>query len=437
LIPQYSDILPYLKNILKLLKTANIEVGDKLEISTNEGGYEGILMPHHEFSKDDIITIKLESGYNIGIEMHEEMELKLIEKGIKQNNNINEIPQDKNKPIISILGTGGTIASYIDYRTGAVHPALSASDLVNSVPELAEVCNIEAKVLFSIFSEDMHIKHWQKIANEVTNELNKGAQGVIIPHGTDTMGYTAAALSFMLDNLTGPVILVGAQRSSDRPSTDANQNLLSAATLATKSDLAEVVIMMHEGTSDCTISIHRGTRVRKMHTSTRDAFRSVNENPIGSVKGGKVTLKEPYKKRCEGKVKVDSKMEKAVSMFYSHPGVSPDYFDYLAEKNKGIVLIGTGLGHVPHKLQNSIEYAISQGIAVVITSQCLFGGVNMKVYSSGRDLISKGVISGDDMLPETAFVKLSWVLGHTTDPEAVREAMNHNLRGEINTRHSI
>jgi glutamyl-tRNA(Gln) amidotransferase subunit D len=429
--------LSYPDNILKLLKNADIEIGDTIEIITSEGKYMGILMPHHEFSKDEIITIKLSSGYNVGIELDENIELKLVEKGKKQMKNIERISEDKNKSTISILGTGGTIASYIDYRTGAVHPALSTSDLVNSVPELAKICNIEAKVLFSIFSEDMKIKHWQKLANEAANELNKGARGVIVPHGTDTMGYTSAALSFMLNNLTGPLIFVGAQRSSDRPSTDANLNLISAATLATQSDLGEVVVMMHKETSDCTISIHRGTRVRKMHTSRRDAFKSVNENPIGSVVGGKVTLKESYKKRCEGKVEVDSKMEKAVCMLYSHPGIRPDYFDYMAEKNKGIVIVGTGLGHVPLELQSRIENAINQGVAVVMTSQCLFGRVNMKVYSSGRDLISKGVISAHDMLPETAFVKLSWVLGHSTEAEAVKERMQSNLKGEINPRRSI
>lgn len=437
MLPQDSDKLPYPDNILNLIKSVDIEIGDTIEIVTSEGEYKGILMPHHEFSKDEIITIKLASGYNIGIELDENIELRLIEKGKKQPKKMEKNPEDKNKPTISILGTGGTIASYIDYRTGAVHPALSTSDLVNSVPELAEICAIEARVLFSIFSEDMKIEHWQNLAQEVAKELNKGSQGVIVPHGTDTMGYTSAALSFMLNNLTGPVIFVGAQRSSDRPSTDANLNLLSAASLATQSDLGEVVVIMHKETSDCTVSIHRGTRVRKMHTSRRDAFKSVNENPIGSVLGGKVTLKRPYIKRCEGKVEVDSKIEKAVSMIYSHPGIKPDYFDYLTEKNKGIIILGTGLGHVPFELQSSIENAISQGVAVVMTSQCLFGRVNMKVYSSGRDLISKGVISADDMLPETAFVKLSWILGHTTEPEAVKVAMQSNLKGEINTRRSI
>ena len=195
--------------------------------------------------------------------------------------------------------------------------------------------------------------------------------------------------------------------------------------------------MMHRKTSDNIISIHRGTRVRKMHTSRRDAFKSLNENPIGSVIEGNVTLIEPFDKRRAGKVEVDNKMEKAVSMLYSHPGIRPDYFDYLAEKNKGIVIVGTGLGHVPKELQSSIENAITHGVAVVMTSQCLFGRVNMKVYSSGRDLISKGVISAHDMLAETAFVKLSWVLGHTTEAEAVKEAMQSNLKGEINSRRSI
>ena len=359
-------MVSYPDNILNLLNKAKIETGDTIKVTTDQGTFQGILMPHHEFSQEDIITIKLDSGYNIGIAINEPINLEFIKRGEKQGKLDADISEDDKKHTISILGTGGTIASYVDYRTGAVHPTLSTDDLALSVPELANICNIRAKVLFSFFSEDMKIEHWQKIAKETASELNNGVKGVIIAHGTDTMGYSAAALSFMLSDLRGPVILVGSQRSSDRPSTDADLNLVSAGNLAVNSDLGEVVVAMHVTTSDTEIAVHRGCRVRKMHTSSRNAFCSVNEEPIGYINKNELSLRNPYKNRSNAKVKVKEKMNENVALFYSYPGVPSHYFDYLAEKNQGIVIAGTGLGHVPKDLVESIRSAISAGVVVIM-----------------------------------------------------------------------
>ncbi len=429
--------LGYPDNVDKLLKQRNIQVGDTIEITTEMGEFTGILMPHHQFSKDEIITIKLESGYNIGIAIDESIKVEFMKKGDKSQKTESIASQDQSKPTIAIIGTGGTIASYVDYRTGAVHPALSASDLVSSVPELTRICNIRAKVLFSIFSEDMQIPHWQKLANEVAAQLNSGASGVIIPHGTDTMGYTAAALSFMLRNLTGPVVLVGAQRSSDRPSTDANLNLISAAHIACQSDLGEVVVAMHSGKSDSCVSIHRGTRVRKMHTSARDAFSSINGEPIGFIENDEIHFIGPHAKSAKGPVEVLDRMEKKVAILYSYPGLPPEIIDYLAKRNRGIILAGTGLGHVPKELLASIKNAKKNDVTFIMTSQCVWGRVNMNVYSSGRDLLLAGVIPANDILTETAFVKLMWVLGQTQDPDEVKELFHKNIAGEICHRRDI
>jgi glutamyl-tRNA(Gln) amidotransferase subunit D len=338
---------------------------------------------------------------------------------------------------VTIIGTGGTIASYVDYRTGAVHPALSAEDLVYSMPEISENANIKAMVHFSIFSEDMTVAHWQSLARKVAQELDDGAIGVIIPHGTDTMGYTAAALSFMLSDLTGPVILAGAQRSSDRPSSDSAVNLLSAVDLALNSDLGEVVVLMHQNTSDGGVSIHRGTKVRKMHTSARDAFMSINEDPIGSIGAGMIKLSQKYRRKGTGPTNLRDDLEERVALLHSYPGISPDQFTHLSSTNRGIVVAGTGLGHVPDDLLESIRMAVSDGVFVVMTSQCLYGRVNMHVYSRGRDLLKAGVISGEDMLPETALVKLMWVLGQTSDAGEVKRLMESNIVGEISERRSL
>jgi len=364
------------KLIEEKLKKAKIEPGDKIRIDSKTMKKEGILMPHHAFSDDDIITIKLVNGYNIGISVDKDTKITLVEKHKESIKKTKEIPFDKNKPTISIIGTGGTIACYVDYRTGAVHPASSAKDLAFAVPEIFDICNVKTQVAFQILSENFEVKYWQKLAHIVAEELNNGAKGVIIPHGTDTLGYTAAALSFMLKNLTGPVVLVGAQRSSDRPSSDAGLNLLSAAIVASKSDIGEVVAVMHNEMSDTCNAIHRGTKVRKFHTSRRDAFKTVNEEILGFVKNGEIKLDSTYNRKTKGKVVVDDKMQTDVAMIYAYPGLEPQD---IPEK-KGIVFVGTGLGHVPEKLIPRIKELTDKGTVFAMTSQCIFGRINMSVY---------------------------------------------------------
>lgn len=407
-----------------LIKKFKVEYGDEIELLA-EKNYTGVLMPSH----NDIITLKLKNGYNIGVKIDEKSKIRITRKKEEKTKPLKKEGFSKGKPVISLISTGGTIASYVDYRTGAVHPALTAEELVFSVPELTEKYNVKAKVLFSILSEDMKVEYWRKLAKEVASELNSGADAVIIPHGTDTMGYTSAALSFMLKNLTAPVVLVGSQRSSDRPSSDASMNLLSASKLS-ETDLAEVVVVMHGESSDTYSLIHRGTRVKKMHTSKRDAFKSVNEKPIGRIDEN-VTFFQDYRRRDEGKVGVNDKIEEKVSLVYFYPGLTPDFFDYTIKNSKGIVIAGSGLGHVSSDL---IEVIRNAKIPIVMTSQCLNGRVNMNVYSTGRDLLNAGVIPGEDMLPETALVKLMYLLGQTKKMEEIREMMRTNMVGEISSR---
>lgn len=413
------------------LTKKKISVGDHIEIRQDGDVKQGVLMPHHAFSDDDILTIKLENGYNIGVEITEETKVKRIKKGKKAKAEPREIPHDPEKPTISIIGTGGTIACYVDYRTGAVHPATSAEELVFSVPEILDVCNVKARVAFQTLSENIDVSHWKKLAEEVAKELNEeGVNGVVIPHGTDTLGYTAAALSFMLKDLSGPVVLVGAQRSSDRPSSDAAQNLLAAAQVAANTDLGEVVAVMHGESSDSYSTIHRGTKVRKFHTSRRDAFKTINQPRLGTVENGNIDLTAEYQPKSANKTKVDNKMEEDVGLIYFYPGMKPEEIP----PQKGIVLMGTGLGHVSNDLISRVKQLIDEGSTVVMTSQCIFGRVNMKVYSTGRDLLKAGVIPGEDMLPETAYVKLMWTLAHAKEKEEIKEMMSSNLAGEITPR---
>lgn len=421
----------------KMLEAAGAYLGDVIEVRTQDAVHTGILMPHHDFSDQSILTLKLANGYNIGVRMDEGTSVKLVSKREGKGQKKLTLPTDPSKKDVAVISTGGTIASYVDYRTGAVHPAISAEELVFSVPELMDLCNVRAKVLYSILSENMKVSHWQGLARAVASELNSGAVGVIIPHGTDTMGFTSAALAFMLRNLTGPVICVGAQRSSDRPSSDAITNLLAATRLCVDSDLGEVVVLMHGESSDSYCLAHRGTKVRKMHSSRRDAFKSINIDPIARVEGKDISFLSDYEKRSQGPVELKDKIDGRASMLHFYPGFEAEHFDLIAQKVKGIVVAGTGLGHVSEEIVGSVKKAVKNGVHVYITTQCLYGAVNLNVYSTGRDMLDSGAIPLGDMLPETAYVKLMWAMGQADDPSEVRKIMLTNVAGEMSSRRQV
>ncbi|ASJ10890.1 glutamyl-tRNA(Gln) amidotransferase subunit D [Thermococcus sp. P6] len=428
-----------MRKVERFMRDKDLRVGDRVRIIEKEDGktstYEGIVMNPYELSSGETLTLKLDNGYNIGILIDQIESVEVVERASqKEGPTFREVlPKKPGLPGVAIIGTGGTIASRIDYKTGAVHAAFTAEELAMAVPEIFEVANVTPKLLFNIMSEDMSPKHWVKIAHEVAKALNDGEDGVVVAHGTDTMGYTAAALSFMLRDLGKPVILVGSQRSSDRPSSDAAMNLICSVRMAT-ADFGEVAVVMHGETGDTYCLAHRGTKVRKMHTSRRDAFRSINDIPVARIwADGKIEfLRDDYRRRRDSEVWVDDEMEEKVALVKAFPGIQPEVIDFFVDKGyRGLVIEGTGLGHVPNHLLDSIGRATEEGVTVCMTSQCLYGRVNLNVYSTGRRLLKAGVIPCEDMLPETAYVKLMWVLGHTHDPEEVRAMMLTNYAGEI------
>src|SRR5213594_2057455 len=424
--------MEYPPAIRRLLDGAKADAGDTVAVVARGDRLEGVVMPHHAFSGSDILTLKLGNGYNIGIDVQDITRVDLVSKHAPVRKTASAVPRTGRLPVLSVLGTGGTIASYVDYRTGAVHPAVTAEELVSTVPELMEIADVRARVVYSVLSENLKPANWQHLADEATKELNGGAEAVLIPHGTDTLHYTTAALSFMLRDLTGPVIVVGAQRSSDRPSSDAAMNLTCAARLAS-ADVGEVVAVMHGETGDTFGLIHRGTKVRKMHSSRRDAFRSLNATPLGRVHSdGTVELTDRALPRARGPTKVDDALDLKVALASFYPGQPPTQLEAILEGQHGIVIAGTGLGHVAHDLIPILHRATRDGIAVVMTTQTLQGRVSMRVYDTGRDLLKAGVIEGQDMTPETAYVKLMWVLGHTREHAEVARAMATNVAGEIN-----
>jgi glutamyl-tRNA(Gln) amidotransferase subunit D len=405
-----------------------MELGDRISVERDGMAYEGVLMPSR---RKDHVVIKLNNGYNIGL-CAAKSRLQLVEKGQELKPLGQDMPLKRREglPQVSILSTGGTIASKVDYRTGAVTSQFSAGEIIAAIPELEEIANYHARVIYQILSENMKAEYWMELARAVAQEIRAGAEGVIITHGTDTMMYTAAALSFMVKTPV-PVVLVGSQRSSDRPSSDAAMNAVGAATVAI-SDIAEVCVVMHGTTSDEYCAIHRGTRVRKMHTSRRDAFQSINCSSIGRVNylDRKIQTFIPYRHRGEVELELADRLEPRCALVKYTPGASSEILNYYVDFGyRGIVLEGTGLGHVASDWIASIKRATDAGIPVVVTSQCLRGRICDRVYDTGRYMLEAGAIEGADMLPEVALVKLMWLLANR--PDEVRSLVGKPLAGEI------
>ncbi|MBI2545357.1 MAG: Glu-tRNA(Gln) amidotransferase subunit GatD [Candidatus Aenigmarchaeota archaeon] len=434
-----------------LLKSKKIKVGDKILVSKGKSTYSGILMPRIELGDTSSLVLKLDNGYNIGVKFEKDTKIRLSQKGKPIRFKPAEMTarKDPNKPTVSILGCGGTIGARVEYTTGAVFPAFSPGDLIASFPELGDIANIKGKKLFDILSEDMTPEHWKVVAKEVVKEIESGVDGIVLMHGTDTLHFTAAALSFMLKDLPVPVILVGAQRSSDRGSSDNLPNLVSAVVAAARSDIAEVMVCMHANMSDNFCYLHQGTKVRKLHTSRRDAFQSVNVLPYAKISYPEKKiemLRTDYRKRDKKTVKIDDKFNTNVALIYTYPGIKPEFIQSL-RTFEGVVIAGTGLGHFPTNPTNdsftksvllAVKNLIDSNIPVVIAPQTIHGRLNLNVYETGRRMEKVGVIGNEcDWTPETALIKLMFVLGHTKDMNKVREMMTTNISGEVSERTEV
>lgn len=424
----------YKGKALELLKKYNLRVWGEALIKTTRGKFEGKVLPRSENDDDTHIVLKIATGYNIGIDISTILDMK--EVGYKKANYKipeKEFPYSEDKPNVKLFGTGGTIASRLDYRTGAVIPAFSPGELYGAVPELADICNLTTEKVFAVFSENMGPSQYISLAKAIGEEIEDGIDGILIGHGTDTLGHTAAALTFMVQNSPVPIVLVGSQRSSDRPSSDAALNLIHSAYTAGHSDIAEVMVCMFGPTSDEYGFLHRGTRVRKMHSSYRSTFRTIGDIPLATVKRGEIKhLKDDIKKRRnDRKVNILPYFEEKVTIVYYYPNMQPDIIDMMVDQGyKGIVIAGTGLGHVNKPLYPAIERATKKGVHIYMTVQTLWGYVHMFVYDTGRDLMDKGVIPAENMLPEVAYIKLGWALGQTDDREEVKKLMLTPINGE-------
>ncbi len=420
-----------------MVKLSTLLPGERVTVHKKNVIYEGMVLQHPD---PKVLLLKLVNGYNVGLRINKE--LKIVRVGKK----VGATPAPKLKPKkglpqLSLVSTGGTITSRIDYKTGAVYPLTKPSELLASVGELADIANIKVKSPFSIFSEDMTPKEWSEIAKAVLKELKSNSKGVIVTHGTDTLGFTAAALSFALGKLSKPVALVGGQRSSDRGSFDGAMNLITAAHYCL-SDINEVAIVMHGSESDNYSLAIPGTKVRKMHASRRDTFRPINTSPLAKIwPDGKIEKISSKPKHEEVKIGVRTKFEPKVALIKFAPGLSPHILDYFVDEGyRGVIIEATGLGHVTtlehneHSWLPAIRKAVKSDVFVGMVPQTLYGRLDPYVYSTGRKLMEAGAVYLKDILPETAYVKLSWVLGQTKDSDEIRGLMLANIAGEFSDR---
>ncbi|MGC8581033.1 MAG: Glu-tRNA(Gln) amidotransferase subunit GatD [Thermoplasmata archaeon] len=430
-------------------------IGKKVSVKKKDTAYTGIVIPSSIFLDENTITLKMSNGYNIGIAIEDESLITVL----SDNNKSEFADQPENKeepPEISLVTTGGTIASSVDYITGAVKPLVKGSEILSLFSELSEFKNVEIVSAFNILSENITHEHWETLSKTCYDLLKKGRKGIIVLHGTDTLSYSSSLLSFVIQNPDSPIVFVGAQRSIDRPSSDGRLNVFAAMSMINYVPRRDVLVAMHAGIDDTAIALHRGNKVRKMHSSRRDAFHTVNGLPYGYMSlydkdadfknfignyhySPKIVGIEYEKKQAgkftswlrKGKEKKGMgfypEFEKNVSMVWFYPGIEIEDLEYLKSK-KGVVLIGTGLGHVNEKLVKFVKDLVKDGIYVVISSQTINGRINMNVYETGRELIKAGALSADIMPPEVAYTKLMWVLKNTDDiPSSFKEDVSGEL----------
>ena len=425
-----------------------------IEVESHNGStkIEGFVIPAAAAGH---ITIKLVNGYNASYAIDSITSLEIVENTIEKAST-EQSPATKfneSLPTVRILHTGGTIASKVDYKTGAVVARFEPEELISSIPELTDIANVEAVKLGNMFSDDMRPQHWNKIIDASKQAFEDGVDGIVVTHGTDTMHYTAAALSFSWAGSGGksprPIAIVGSQRSSDRGSSDAAENLIAAVHWAANAPSPiggsgdSVVVVMHTSSNDGECSVHPGIGVRKMHSTRRDAFRGINTQPLAiiSANNGKpsIQLSETYSAELELPItrEVTATPDKyeteiRIPQFIAGPWLVSEHIDAIMNIGcQAIVIHGTGLGHLPIDdpegdtpentlVWRSLTRAINREVPVVIVNQCISGPIDMNVYSKGRKQMQMGILGhGIIAPPETVVAKLHWALSKGEDISSI------------------
>lgn len=421
---------------------SRLPMGTHLELVDEAGRtWTGTVVPRHELSGERVLPLKLSSGYNVGILIGPACRYRRLEpphasgRGEDVGAAPPGAPTERPGPWVALLTTGGTIASRVDYETGGVRPVRDERTILAFYPELERRGRVRVVPVFDRLSEEIVPDDWLVIGQHVVTAFAEGAEGVVVAHGTDTLGFTAAGLSFLLAGLPGPVVLVGAQRSPDRPSSDGASNLRAAVEVARDRRIGEVVVVLHAGLSDSRFAVHRGTWVRKMHSSRRDAFESRNGPALGHVTEAGVQLDLAVRPPSTGPARLDGPIDPAAGLLWFYPGLSPERAEAFATGLRGLVLAGTGLGHVASAHLGWIRAATARGLLVAMTTQCLGGNADPFVYATGRELVRAGVVYLGDLLPETAYAKLLWALGHADDAAGATALLTADRAGEFLHRH--
>ncbi|MFH1400120.1 MAG: Glu-tRNA(Gln) amidotransferase subunit GatD [Nanoarchaeota archaeon] len=420
-----------------------MRLGDSVSVRYDGETIEGVFI-----SEDSHLVIKLRGGYNIALDKRKVKKVSALPAS-----NASAVPKIV-KPKkgegakIVVLHTGGTIASRVDYATGAVIARYGPEEFLSLFPEVMRFADVHSRLVANIQSEMMRFDHYNLLVDAIEAEVKAGAKGIVVTHGTDTLSYTSAALGFACAGIGVPVVLVGSQRSSDRPSSDAYMNLLSAVFYASRTKRAGVSVCMHGGLDDTTCDILDAFRCRKMHTTRRDAFRQVNGKVIAKVSVFDETIQEFDAPRHVAVDQIRGRFDPRLKVGWvrTHPHMRKEDFSAFASYD-GLIIEGTGLGHVPNmaldafmaehaRIAKAVK-ALCRKMPVVLGSQCVFGRVMMDVYTPQRMLKADGVLGDTLDLPvETLFIKLAWLLS-TVPRDQVASSFGLDLAGELSSRSRV
>ena len=407
--------------------------------------HQGVVLPG---AAPDHLTIKLANGYNVSYPLDDVKSIEELEdsKSIQKGELV--IEQNQDLPKVTIIHTGGTIASKVDYTTGAVIARFEPEELLASVPEILDIANIDAIKLGNMWSDDIRPIHWNMMIDACQNAFDSGSVGVVITHGTDTLHISASALSFAFagngGKPAGRIVFTGSQRSSDRASSDATENLLSAVYWAANGPEVTgvgdaAVTVMHAGSGDGVCAVSPGVAVRKMHSTRRNAFQMVNGERISEITINREGLSHTpvsltSKREISAPTKYDTNIK--IAQLIAGPHLYSDLLDSaISSGYSAVVIHGTGLGHLPienpngdapenEELYNTIK---SCQIPIIIANQCINGPVDLNVYSKGRNQQDIGVLGhGGTSSPEALLVKIHWALSNGKDLSILSE----NLCGE-------
>ena len=431
----------------------------KVKTMAGDTSHEGVVIPP---MSQGHLTLKLDNGYNVSHPLSALISFKELASG-KRSATVESIDAefDEDLPLVRIIHTGGTIASKVDYSTGAVVARFEPGELLSAIPELSDFARIEAVKIGNMWSDDMRPQHWNLISAAISEAFADGATGVVVTQGTDTMHLTSCALSLIWagegGRPSGRIAITGSQRSSDRGSSDAAENLMAAVHWAASGPAPDggmsdaAVIVMHAGSDDGKCSVLPGCAVRKHHSSRRDAFRTVNSRPIAEItlSNGKpeIHLMEWYEPKYEREVTqkpalFDSGIK--ITQLLAGPHLRGEVIGAIAALDHDAIMIqGTGLGHLPIEdpmgdapenleLRKAITEWCDSGRIAMVSSQCIGGPVNMAVYSKGRGQMDIGIIGHDSRCgPDAALVKLHWLISrHGRDAEMIGKLWSSDLVGE-------